>query len=156
MPRKRTILNVIMLNGGSKKQLGFSLVEIMLAIALSGVVVAVGFSLLTLGNQVSARTEALLSANSVAFAKIQQYENKTFSSIDIGNSSNNYEIEDFSSQIPTLTEGKVNKAVAKVYSNYMPNSESLIKLNVVIDFQYGSRMRKIEYGTYIQLGGVGR
>ena len=128
----------------------------MLAIALSGVALTVGFSILVLGNQVSSRTESLLAANSVAFSKIQEYENKTFSNISIGDSANNYEIEDFSSQMSTLTHGRVKNAVAKVYSEYMPNSESLINLRVIIDFQYGSRMRKIEYGTYIQMGGVGR
>jgi len=145
-----------MRNRGEQEAFGFSLVEIMLAIALSGVALTVGFSILVLGNQVSSRTESLLAANSVAFSKIQEYENKTFSNISIGDSANNYEIEDFSSQMSTLTNGRVKNAVAKVYSEYMPNSESLINLRVIIDFQYGSRMRKIEYGTYIQMGGVGR
>ncbi len=145
-----------MRNRGEQEAFGFSLVEIMLAIALSGVALTVGFSILVLGNQVSSRTESLLAANSVAFSKIQEYENKTFSNITIGDSANNYEIEDFSSQMSTLTNGRVKNAVAKVYSEYMPNSESLINLRVIIDFQYGSRMRKIEYGTYIQMGGVGR
>ncbi len=145
-----------MLRGGDKRQQGFSLVEIMMAIALSAVALTVGFTLLTLGNQISSRTEALLAANSAAFAKVQQYENKAFGNIPIGVSADNYEVEDFSADIPTTTGGKVKNAVAKVYTQYMPNSASLVKMNVVIDFQYGSRMRKIEYGTYIQLGGVGR
>lgn len=139
-----------------KKELGFSLVEIMMAIALSAVALGVGFSLLTLGSQVSARTESLLAANSVAFAKVQEYENKAFTSIPIGVSASSFLVEDFSSSLPTLTGGKVRNGTAKVYTQYMPNSQSLIKMNVVIEFQYGSRMRKIEYGTYVQMGGVGR
>ncbi len=135
---------------------GFSLVEIMAAIALSAVALSVGFSLLTLGNQISSRTEALLAANSAAFAKVQEYENKTFDNVPIGVVGSGYEVEDFSSDIPTTTGGKVKSATAKVYTQYEGNSESLIKMNVVIDFQYGSRTRKIEYGTFIQLGGVGR
>lgn len=140
----------------NKRQTGFSLVEIMLALTLSAVVLTVGFNLLTLGNQVSTRTEALLAANSVAFSKIQEYENKDFYSIPIGVSVNNYEVEDFSSVLSTLTNGAVDNGTAKVYSQRVGDSLSLIKMNVVIDFQYGSRLRKIEYGTYIQLGGVGR
>ena len=46
---------------------GFSLVEVMLALALSSVVLIVGFQLLTLGNQVSARTESLLAVNAAVF-----------------------------------------------------------------------------------------
>lgn len=135
---------------------GFSLVEMMLAIVLSAVVLAVGTAILTLGNQVSYRTESLLASNSVAFAKIQEYENKTFVNIAVGDIANDYEIEDFSAQIPALTNNVVKNATAKVYSQYAPNSQSLIKLWVIIDFQYGNRTRKIEYGTYIQMGGVGR
>jgi len=135
---------------------GFSLVEIMAAIALSAVALSVGFSLLTLGNQISSRTEALLAANSAAFAKVQEYENKTFNNITIGVVGSGYEVEDFSADITATTGGKVKKAVAKVYTQHEGNSESLIRMKVIIDFQYGSRMRKIEYGTFIQLGGVGR
>lgn len=138
------------------KEQGFSLVEIMMAIVLSAVALGVGFSLLTLGSQVSARTESLLAANSVAFAKVQEYENRTFTNIPIGVSASSYLVEDFSSSLPTLTGGKVRNGTAKVYTQYMPNSQSLIKMNVVIEFQYGSRLRKIEYGTYVQMGGVGR
>lgn len=139
-----------------KNELGFSLVEIMMAIVLSAVALGVGFSLLTLGSQVSARTESLLAANSVAFAKVQEYENKSFTSIPIGVPASSYMVEDFSSSLSTLSGGKVRNGTAKVYTQYMPNSQSLIKMNVVIEFQYGSRMRKIEYGTYVQMGGVGR
>ncbi len=136
---------------------GFSLVEIMMAIVLASVVLIVGFSLLTLGNQVSARTEALLAANAAAFAKVQEYENKEYANVPIGVSATSYEVEDFSSSIPTTTNGLVKNAVAKVYTQYASaTTGSLIKMNVVIEFQYGSRMRKIEYGTYIQMGGVGR
>ncbi len=143
--------------GNTDAEQGFSLVEIMLAIVLAGVALSVGFSLLTVGNQVNARTESLLAANAAAFSKIQEYENKAFSNIPIGIAANSYEVEDFSSSIPTTTEGVIDKATAKVYTQYESDTtQSLIKMNVVIDFQYGSRMRKIEYGTYIQLGGVGR
>lgn len=133
------------------------MIEIMLAIVLSAVVLAVGTSLLALGNQVSARTEALLAANAAAFAKIQEYENKEFDSIPIGDVADGYEVEDFSANMPATTGGIVKNSTAKVYTQYASDTTaSLIYARVVIDFQYGSRMRKIEYGTYIQIGGVGR
>lgn len=146
-----------MLKRRKQDQQGFSLIEIMLAIVLSAVVLAVGASLLALGNQVSARTEALLAANAAAFAKIQEYENKEFDSIPIGDIADDYEVEDFSDDIAATTNNIVKNAVAKVYAKYEnETTESLINLRVEIDFQYGSKMRKIEYGTYIQIGGVGR
>lgn len=144
-------------NVGSEpaEQKGFSLIELMLALVLCSVVLTVGFELLIIGRQINARTEALLAANSVAFAKIQEYENKTFDNITVGVAPT-YEIEDFSTQLPALSDGFVKNGTAKVYNEFAPNSGSLMKLRVVIDFQYGSRTRKIEYGTYIQMGGVGR
>ena len=145
--------------GGKKLRIrnGFSLVEVMFALVLASVVLIVGFMLLTVGGQLNARTEALLAANAAAFAKIQEYENKTYSNITIGDEADDYEIEDFSSSLPTITDGHVKEGTAKVYSNYANDTtESLINLRVVIDFKYGARMRTIEYGTYIQLGGVGR
>lgn len=140
-----------------KKQFdGFSLVEVMMALVLASVVLIVGFQLLVLGNQVSARTESLLTVNAATFAKIQEYENKTFDSIPVGDIANDYEIEDFSTQLISESGNSVHRATAKVYSQFMPNSESLIKLWVIVDFGYGSRDRLIEYATYIQMGGVGR
>lgn len=140
----------------NQHQNGFSLVEVMMALVLASVVLAVGFQLLVLGNQVSARTESLLAVNASVFAKVQEYENKRFEDIPIGVVASNYEVEDFSTQLLSETGGAVHSATAKVYSQYMPNSESLIKLRVVVEFGYGSRNRLLEYATYIQIGGVGR
>lgn len=147
----------MLINSGSKKQKGFSLVEIMMAIVLSSIVLIVGFSLLTASNQVNSRTESLLAANAAAFSKIQEYENKTFTNITIGDVASSYEIEDFSSSLPTITNNTLKTGTAKVYAQFANDTtESLIKLRVVIDFKYGNRDRRIEYGTYVQLGGVGR
>lgn len=139
------------------REQGFSLIEIMLALVLSSIVLTVGFTLLTLGTQLNARTEALLAANAAAFAKVQQYENKVFTDIPIGTAGNQYVVEDFSTSLPTITSNIVKSGTAKVYTQYANDTtQSLIKIRVVIDFKYGSRDRKIEYGSYIQLGGVGR
>lgn len=139
-----------------EKQAGFSLIEIMLSLVLSSIVLMVGFQLLTLGSQLNTRTETLLAANSIAFAKIQEYENKQFTNIPASSDTTPYEIEDFSADLTTDSGGFIRSGTAKVYSNFEPNSGSLKKLNVVIDFQYGNRLRTIEYATFIQMGGVGR
>jgi len=139
-----------------KREVGFSLIEIMLSLILSSIVLTVGYQMLILGSQLNTRTETLLAANAIAFAKVQEYENKTFTNIPAGNSTTPFEIEDFSTQMISDSGGFINSGTAKVYSNFEPNSGSLKKLNVTVDFQYGSRTRKIEYATFIQLGGVGR
>lgn len=144
------------IRGGFNSQKGFSLIEIMLALVVSSIVLVAGVQLLVLGTSANKRTEALLSANTIAFAKIQEYENKTFDQIPIGDVANSYEVEDFSAQLVADSNGEIKSGTAKVYSRYNTGSLSLIKLNVVVDFQYGGRERQIEYGTYIQLGGVGR
>ncbi len=153
----------------SKEKKGFSLVEILLAIALASVVLMVGFQLLILGAQTNSRTESILTANSIAFAKVQEYENKKFSNIPVGNASNNYEVEDFSVQMLADSNGQIKGGTAKVYSQYISSkqdgngnqqethdSSNLIKIDIVINFRYGSRLRLVEYATYIQKGGVGR
>jgi prepilin-type N-terminal cleavage/methylation domain-containing protein len=140
----------------NNRQSGFSLVEVMMALVLASVVLLVGFQLLALGNQLSARTEALLTVNATIFSKIQEYENKQFNQIAVGLAANNYEIEDFSTQVIDESDGAIKTATAKVYSSLEPNSGSLIKLRAKVDFSYGSKTRVLEYATYIQLGGVGR
>lgn len=140
----------------NENEAGFSLIEIMLSLVLSSIVLMVGFQLLTLGSQLNTRTETLLAANSIAFAKIQEYENKQFINIPASSDATPYEIEDFSSDLTADSGGFIRSGTAKVYSNFEPNSGSLKKLNVVINFQYGSRFRVIEYATFVQLGGVGR
>lgn len=139
-----------------KKEQGFTVIEVLMTLVLSAVVLTVGFQLLTIGNQLNSRTEVLLAANSTAFAKIQEYENKDFDSINASGDTTPFEIEDFSANLQTLSDGFIKEGTGKVYANYTPNSQSLIKLSVIIDYKYGSKFRKMEYGTYIQLGGVGR
>ncbi len=161
---------VVMLKKELGRKSGFSLLEILLALALSSVVLLVGFQLLVLASQANTRTESILTANSIAFAKVQEYENMKFDNIPIGNSSNNYLVEDFSTQMLADSNGQIKGGTALVYAQYVASEQgddgekhekhhdksNLIKLNFVIDYRYGARNRVVEYGTYIQKGGVGR
>ena len=77
---------------------GFTIVEVLLSLFVLSTVLTIGFQIVTLGNQMSTRAKVTLAANAIAFAKVQEYENKTFTNINTGVSGNNYEIEDFSSE----------------------------------------------------------
>jgi len=133
---------------------GFTLIEVLISLFVVSTVVIVGFQILSLGNRVSARSRIILSANAIAFAKIQEYENKEFNNITNGVSGNNYEIEDFSTAAVSDSDGNIKAATAKVHSE--PISLSLKKLKVKVTYKVFSEFKTIEYATYIQLGGVGR
>lgn len=133
---------------------GFTIVEVLLSLFVLSSVLTIGFQIVTLGNQMSTRAKVTLTANAIAFAKMQEYENKTFANIPAGISGNSYEVEDFSSAVINDSEGTIDSATGKVYSQ--PISGSLRKVSVKITYKLLSETKFIEYATYIQLGGVGR
>ncbi len=137
----------------SHKQGGFTIIEAMLGLAAAAVLALTAMSLTTLSTQIIGNTKRYLTINSIAFAKLQEYENKSFDDIDVGIAPD-YEIEDFSGSISALTDPRIDSPVAKVYSE--PISGSLRKVRVVINYKNGTQNRFIEYATYIQMGGVGR
>ncbi len=140
--------------GNNTEEKGFTIVEVLLSLFVLSSVLMIGFQIVALGNQTSTRAKVSLTANAAAFAKIQEYENKTFGNITNGLSTNSYEVEDFSSQVISESEGAIKTATAKVY--VQPISGSLKKVRVKIDYKVFSKMQFIEYATYIQIGGVGR
>lgn len=120
------------------------------------VIVIIGFDISKVSDQTNARSRQYAEANALAFGKLQDYETRDFYTIPVGDSSNDYEVEDWSAEASSESGGLVINPVAKVHSQYEPGSGSLKKVRVVLDFQYGGDTRRIEYATYIQLGGVGR
>jgi hypothetical protein len=132
---------------------GFTIIEALMGLAAASLLVLTALSLTTLSTQIIGNTKRYLVVNSLAFAKMQEYENKTFDNIAVGTAPD-YEIEDFTSSLTGLTEPKIDTPSAKVYSE--PISGSLRKLRVEITYKNGNTNRFIEYATYIQLGGVGR
>lgn len=133
---------------------GFTIIEVLLSLFVLSSVLIIGFQIVTLGNQMSTRAKITLAANAIAFAKVQEYENKSYNLIPIGVSGNNYEVEDFSNQVVSDSDGSIKSATAKVY--IQPISGSLKKMSVKIDYKVLSETKFIEYASYIQLGGVGR
>ncbi|MCA9348576.1 prepilin-type N-terminal cleavage/methylation domain-containing protein [Candidatus Saccharibacteria bacterium] len=144
------------MRGLASERGGFTLIEVMMTLFVVVVIVIVGFDITKVSNQTNSRTRQYAEANSLTFGKLQSYETRDFTSIPVGDAGSNYEVEDWSAEVNSKSAGLVIDPVAKVYSQYMPGSGSLLKLRVVLDFQYGSETRRIEYATYIQLGGVGR
>lgn len=132
---------------------GFTILEAMIGLALAAVLAITAVSLTTLSTQIIGNTKRYLLVNSVAFAKMQEYENKTFDQIAVGTSPS-FEVEDFSDELSSSTNPTIKNPVAKVYSE--PVSGSLRKIRIKIEYQNGPSTRFIEYATYIQLGGVGR
>ena len=128
---------------------GFTLPELLTTlIVLSIAFFAFSTLFLTINHSIE-RTSDMLLANSTAFAKMQEYENKDFVAIPRG-SAPTYEVEDFSSSLPPdLIDG-----VGKVYVE--EKSPTLLFIKVEVGYRVGQLTRQLIYPSYIQLSGVGR
>ena len=135
-------------------QTGFTTIEVLIAMFVITILISISLGIVVLSDQITTRTKAYSQANEQAFAKIQEYELSDFSDIPNGTGDNDFEIEDFSDEFAADTSFDYRAASAKVYSR--PNSGSLKKVWVEINYSHGNESRIIEYATYIQLGGVGR
>jgi len=136
------------------RQGGFTAVEAVISLLVLTILIGICLSIVVLSNQMNARTKAYNEANSQVFAKLQEYELKDFGDITNGVSANDYEIEDFSDEVEDNGRIHYTEVEAKVYCQ--PVSGSLKKIRAVVDFSYAGEARRIEYATYIQIGGVGR
>jgi hypothetical protein len=135
-------------------QSGFTVIELLFTLFVTVIVFTTYISVTIVVHQTSSRTDNYLAANSVAFAKTQEYETKSFANIPVGVPSNYYEVEDFSSTINAQVNNELNNPRGKVYVT--PESSSLLKIRVVLTFADRNGDRNIEYGSYIQIGGAGR
>lgn len=137
----------------SVEQSGFTIIEALLGLAAASVLALTALSLTNLSTQIIGNTKRYIVVNASAFAKMQEYENKTFDNIPVGTAPD-FEVEDFSSSLSSQTDPKIKDPVAKVYSE--PISGSLRKIRVRVSYMNGTQQRFIEYATYVQMGGVGR
>ncbi|HEX9594639.1 MAG TPA: hypothetical protein VF996_00695 [Candidatus Saccharimonadales bacterium] len=98
---------------------------------------------------VTERTSDFLIANTEAFAKVQEYENLSYTDIPVG-SAPGYEVEDFSGELSSeLLEPFGQVRVQSI-------SPTLKYLEVEVEFLNGTSNREIIYADYIHIGGVGR
>ncbi len=133
---------------------GFTVVELLFTLFVTVIVFTTYISVTVVVHQTSSRTDNYLAANSVAFAKVQEYETKSFASIPVGIPANSYEVEDYTSSINSQVNNELNNPRGKVYVT--PESSSLVKIRVTLTFADRNGDRTIEYGSYVQLGGAGR
>ena len=94
------------------EQSGFSIIEVVIALIVITILVGLASSVSTTGLSINGRTTLYTDASSLAFKKVQDYANLSFENITVGNVSNSYEVEDFTSEAEA--EG-LDNPVAKVY-----------------------------------------
>lgn len=134
------------------KEEGFSIVELLITLIVIGV--AFGAFVITYTNIQNINKKAIdvSTANSLAFAKIQEYENKLYTSLNNTTPTGTLvEVEDFSSSLPSTFE---KPRTGKVYINTM--SGNLKQIVVTVQFGSGPTQRVIQYADFIQRNGLGR
>lgn len=131
---------------------GFAVVELLITLIIIGV--AFGAFLVTFTTIQSINKKALdvSKANTLAFAKVQEYENKQYTALPNTTPTGTLqEVENFSSSLPTTLESP---REGKVYINTI--SSTLKQVVVTIQFGSGGSQRVIQYGDFIQRNGLGR
>ncbi|HTE57224.1 MAG TPA: type II secretion system protein [Verrucomicrobiae bacterium] len=131
---------------------GFAVVELLITLIIIGV--AFGAFLITFTSIQNINKKALdiNRANSVAFAKIQFYENMSYTSLPATTPTGTLqEVEDFSSSLSATLEAP---RVGKVYINTL--SSTLKQVVVTIEFGSGADKRIVQYADFIQKNGLGR
>ncbi len=131
---------------------GFSIVELLITLIIIGVAYGAFMVTFTTIQNINKKALDIANANSVAFAKVEEYENKSFSSITPTTPAGTLvEVEDFSSSLPTTLE---NPRLGKVYVNTV--SGTLKQVVVKIEFGSGESIRRIQYANFVQKNGLGR
>lgn len=133
-------------------QKGFSVVELLITLGVASLAVILIGTMYAAATRLSDRSTDLLVANSKAYEKLQKYENYTFSSIPF--TTDGTAVEDFSSELPTSLPGV---REGKVYISLYPTSNTSLKyIFVRVKFGYDAGQHTIEYGDFVQAGGLGR
>jgi Tfp pilus assembly protein PilE len=131
---------------------GFAVVELLITLVIIGV--AFGAFLITFTSIQNINKKALdiNRANTVAFEKVQTYENMNYTSLPATAPTGTLqEVEDFSSSLSATFEAP---RVGKVYINTI--SSSLKQVVVTIEFGSGADKRIVQYADFIQKNGLGR
>lgn len=139
---------------------GFSIVELVVTLAVAGIAVSIVMGIYAVSTRLSDRSSDLLTANEIAYAKLQHFENRRFSDIPVitkdgsGTTTDpDKYVEDFSSELPTSLQAP---REAKIYINKMPGSDTLKYIFVRVKYGRDTQAQLVEYGSLIQEGGLGR
>ena len=133
-------------------EVGFSIVELLITLIIIGVFFGSFTLAFTSIQGINKKANDVMDANQVAFSKVQEYENKSFNSIPATTPSGSLvEVENFSASLPSTLE---KPRTGKVYINTI--SPTLKQIVVTIEFGSGDAIRRVQYGDFVQLQGVGR
>lgn len=133
------------------KQGGFTIIELLITLIVIGVVFTSFLTTFVTIKSINKHSTDVQTVNALAFEKIQQYEDKLYSSLpNTSPSGTLVEVEDFSSSIPASVPGS---KTAKVYINTYPTG-TLKQVVVRIDYGYSDSQKRIEYADLIQRDGI--
>lgn len=139
---------------------GFSVVEMLITLAVAGMAVTIIMSIYASATFLSDKSSDTLTANEIAYTKLQEFENKPFEEIPTVTTDNSgavtdpdkYE-EDFASLLPQTLERPYE---AKVFISGITDTTTLKYVLVRIKYGSSDKNQVIEYGSLIQQSGIGR
>lgn len=127
---------------------GFSVVELAITLAVAAVAVILITSLYSTASRLVDRNDDLLAANQAAYVKLQEVENKSFDDIIPSPTPT-----DFSSELP---QSLPIPREAKLYISSQNASLSLKYIFVRVKYGPADNQHVVEYGDFVQKGGLGR
>ncbi len=141
-----------MKRGITADERGFSIIELMTTLAVLSWVMLTIVAFMIQIDGILDKTERRLTAITTMYEKFQEYETKSFATLNQGNAATSYEVEDFTDELPAdLRQPRS----AKVYIRDV--TPTLKKLDVRITYKESpSKVRTINISTGIQESGVGR
>jgi prepilin-type N-terminal cleavage/methylation domain-containing protein len=134
------------------QQQGFSVVELLITLTVAAIAVELLFTMYSTASRLTQRSNNLLIANEIAFNKLQEWEFKEFDDIIAGSYSVSLQNEyNFTSTLPASLPAP------KSGELYVSDQTGSLKY-IFVRVQYGSgpEQRRVEYGTLVQSGGIGR
>lgn len=135
-----------------KKRAGFATVELLVTLIVIGIVFGAFITTFVAIQNINKKAADIQTANAIAFAKVQEYENIPFTSLtDTTPGGTLIEIEDFSTDIPTSLQAT---RVGKVYINTV--SPTLKHVVISVSYGSGNTQQDIQYATFIQRNGLGQ
>ena len=135
-----------------KDAAGIAIVELLITLIVIGTAFGAFMVTFTTIQSINKKSIDISRANSIAFAKVEEYENKSYDAITVTSPSGSLvEVEDFSASLPGSMEAP---REGKVYVNTV--SDNLKQVVVDIKFGSGPGQRIIQYANFIQRNGLGR
>lgn len=135
-----------------QSQDGFSAIEMLVTILIIGLVFSTAVTSFNTFNSISTKSRQISTANTAAYSKLQDYENRSFANIPSPGAGGSFaQVENFGSSIPTFLPSPRTGTV-----QVRSVSSSLKQVVVTLTYGQDSNRRTFEYSTYIQQTGVGR